>query len=114
MSRLLGSATRRTATEASGSAGPAVAVASRHEVSADGLTYTFTLREGVTFHDGQELTPQDVVTSLTEVRDNALNTSPARPVRFHSRVESGALRVSTMSWPSAAIVVTFARRAESR
>lgn len=46
-------------------------------VSPDGLTYTFTLREGVTFHDGQELTPQDVVWSLTtrkntpEWRDSA-------------------------------------------
>src|SRR5688572_12417070 len=46
-------------------------------ISPDGLTYTFTLREGVTFHDGQELTPQDVVWSLTtrknspEWRDSA-------------------------------------------
>jgi len=40
-------------------------------VSDDGLTYTFTVREGVTFHDGQELTPQDVVWSLTQHRDNA-------------------------------------------
>lgn len=53
------------------------ALASEWEVSEDGLTYTFTLREGVTFHDGQALTPQDVVWSLTtrkatpEWRDSA-------------------------------------------
>jgi peptide/nickel transport system substrate-binding protein len=53
------------------------ALAEDWEISADGLTYTFTLREGVTFHDGQELTPQDVVWSLTtrknspEWRDSA-------------------------------------------
>ena len=41
------------------------ALASDWTVSPDGLTYTFTLREGVTFHDGQPLTPQDVVWSLT-------------------------------------------------
>jgi peptide/nickel transport system substrate-binding protein len=29
-------------------------------VSADGLTYTFPIREGVTFHDGSELTADDV------------------------------------------------------
>ncbi len=46
-------------------------LASDYEVSGDGLTYTFTLREGVTFHDGQELTPQDVVWSLNQVKDNA-------------------------------------------
>ena len=28
------------------------AVASEHEISEDGLTYTFTLREGVLFHNG--------------------------------------------------------------
>ena len=35
------------------------------EVSADGLEYTFTLRSGVTFHSGAELTVDDVVASLT-------------------------------------------------
>ena len=34
------------------------------EVSADGTVYTFTLQDGVTFHDGQPLTSADVVWSL--------------------------------------------------
>lgn len=34
------------------------------EVSADGLTYTFALREGVRFHSGNELTTTDVIHSL--------------------------------------------------
>lgn len=34
------------------------------EISDDGLTYTFNLREGVTFQDGSELTSEDVVWSL--------------------------------------------------
>ena len=33
------------------------------EASADGLTYTFQLRQGVTFHDGSELLASDVVYS---------------------------------------------------
>lgn len=45
-------------------------LASEYEVSADGLTYTFTLNEGVTFHDGSELTTDDVVTSLQQVKDD--------------------------------------------
>ncbi len=34
------------------------------EVSADGTAYTFSLQDGVTFHDGQPLTSADVVWSL--------------------------------------------------
>ncbi len=33
-------------------------------ISADGLTYTFPIRKGVQFHDGTELTPEDVRYSL--------------------------------------------------
>jgi peptide/nickel transport system substrate-binding protein len=36
----------------------------RFEVSADGLTYTFTLRDGLLWHDGQPVTSEDCVASL--------------------------------------------------
>ena len=35
------------------------------EISDDGLTYTFTLREGVTFHDGEPFTADDVVATFS-------------------------------------------------
>ncbi|MEE9415884.1 MAG: ABC transporter substrate-binding protein, partial [Acidimicrobiales bacterium] len=38
------------------------------EVSDDGLTYTFKLREGVTFHDGEAFDAADVVFSLDRSR----------------------------------------------
>jgi peptide/nickel transport system substrate-binding protein len=41
------------------------------DVSDDGLTYTFTIREGVTFHNGKELTSEDVKFSLDRVVDMA-------------------------------------------
>src|SRR5690606_244955 len=40
-------------------------LASSWEVSGDGLTYTFHLKEGITFCDGRAMTADDVVYSLT-------------------------------------------------
>jgi len=37
------------------------ALAESFEISDDGLTYNFTLREGVTFHNGDAFGPQDVI-----------------------------------------------------
>lgn len=39
------------------------------ESSEDGLTWTFNLREGVTFHNGDPLTASDVVFSINRIKD---------------------------------------------
>ncbi|MDG4649900.1 ABC transporter substrate-binding protein [Roseibacterium sp. SDUM158017] len=44
------------------------ALARSWEISEDGLTYVFTLAEGVTFHDGTAMTAEDVVFSLDRAR----------------------------------------------
>jgi len=43
---------------------PAPWLAESWDVSEDGLTYTFNLRKGVLFHDGTELTAEDVAFSM--------------------------------------------------
>ena len=39
-------------------------LATKWDVSPDGMTYTFTIRKGVKFQDGQDLTPEDVAYSF--------------------------------------------------
>lgn len=51
------------------------AVASDYEISDDGLTYTFTLRDGVKFHNGDEVTQDDVIYSIERCRDDE-NVNP--------------------------------------
>ncbi len=43
------------------------AVASDYSISEDGLVYTFTLRDGVKFHNGNDVTAEDVKYSLERV-----------------------------------------------
>ncbi len=45
-------------------------LASDYEISPDGLTYTFTLNDGIVFHDGDALTAADVVDSYTTVQSD--------------------------------------------
>jgi oligopeptide transport system substrate-binding protein len=49
---------------------PLPALADYWEASRDGLTWTFTLRHGVTFHNGREVTAADFVYSLTRPLDS--------------------------------------------
>src|SRR3989304_10321464 len=56
---------------------PVPRLASEWQVSDDGLTYTFTLHEGVTFHDGSPLTAADVVWTFDRLRDPAAEYATA-------------------------------------
>ena len=49
---------------------PAPGIAESWESSADGLTWTYRLRDDVTFHDGEPLTSEDVKFTFDTVRQN--------------------------------------------
>jgi oligopeptide transport system substrate-binding protein len=53
------------------------ALAQFWKASRDGKTWTFTLRRGVRFHHGRELTADDVVFSFTRILDPKLKSSAA-------------------------------------
>ncbi|WP_151525096.1 ABC transporter substrate-binding protein [Serinicoccus kebangsaanensis] len=58
------------------------------EVSADGLTYTFSLRDGVTFHDGSSLDAQDVVATYEAAIDPELASPVAADLTALEDVEA--------------------------
>jgi peptide/nickel transport system substrate-binding protein len=52
-------------------------LASGYSVSDDGRVYTFTMRQGATFHNGKPVTADDVVYTVQKIQDPALK-SPLR------------------------------------
>ncbi len=52
-------------------------LAESYEISDDGLTYTFTLKKGLEFHDGKPLTTDDIVFTIERIQDPLLK-SPKR------------------------------------
>lgn len=87
------------------------ALASDWEISDDGLTYTFTLREGVTFHDGQPLTPEDVVWSLQTRKDTAEWSDSARLANVQSIAADGQTVTLTLSAPDSTLLWNLTGRA---
>ncbi|MCC2033495.1 ABC transporter substrate-binding protein [Microbacterium allomyrinae] len=87
------------------------ALASDWTVSTDGLTYTFTLREGVTFHDGQELTPQDVVWSLQTRKDTPAWSDSSRLANVASIAAEGQEITLTLTQPDSSLLWNLTGRA---
>jgi ABC-type transport system substrate-binding protein len=80
-------------------------LAEKFDLSADGLTWTFKIRRGVKFHNGDPLTADDVVFSLQRFgsKDSTNPWSPLHPQeqrihhrhrQFHRRLQSPAARVA--------------------
>ena len=64
------------------------ALATDWEVSEDGLTYTFTLADGVTFHDGSAFDAEDVVASIARVQSEAIASPLASRITPVTDVEA--------------------------
>ncbi|MFI9769703.1 ABC transporter substrate-binding protein [Streptomyces sp. NPDC052415] len=58
------------------------------EVAADGLTYTYTLREGVKFSDGEPLTAADVVYTYETILDAKTNNTSRSELAAVERVRA--------------------------
>lgn len=49
-------------------------IADSYTLSEDNLTYTFTLRDGITFHDGTPITSADVAFTIEQVKKPGLRS----------------------------------------
>lgn len=86
-------------------------LASEYVVSPDNLSYTFTVREGVTFHDGQDLTPADVVWSLQTARDTPEYRDSQRLANVESITADGQDVTLTLSEPDSTLLWNLTGRA---
>jgi peptide/nickel transport system substrate-binding protein len=67
-------------------------IASQWGLSPDGLTWTFTIRKGVKWHDGSELTPEDVLWTLQhslgpQAEEYSIHPTTVRVSRLLDKIE---------------------------
>ncbi len=88
------------------------ALAEDWEVSEDRLTYTFTLKDGVTFSDGAEFTAEDAVFSLEQVRSDDWTISLKSQLDIIDTVEApdDGTVVVTLSEPSNSFLYALTTR----
>jgi peptide/nickel transport system substrate-binding protein len=86
------------------------ALAESWEISDDGLTYTFRLREGVKFHDGSDFNAEDVKFSLDRARaDDSTNAQKALFADIASvEVVDPATLAVTLSKPNGSFLFNMA------
>jgi len=80
---------------------PIPALAKSWEISEDGLTYTFNLRQGVTFHNGREFTADDVVYSFGRIMDEATASPSASDFAKVTGVEAADAATAVVTLSSA-------------
>jgi oligopeptide transport system substrate-binding protein len=70
-------------------------LAASHQVSADGLTYTFPLRDGLKFSDGSPITADDIVYSINRTLDPATKSEVSfyfSAIKDYDKLQSGKVK----------------------
>jgi peptide/nickel transport system substrate-binding protein len=86
------------------------ALAESWDISEDGITYTFHLRPGVTFHDGTPLKASDVKFTFERLVDPETASTSAAELASMERVEApdDQTVVMTLKTPDASLLATLA------
>ena len=78
-------------------------VAEPYSVSDDGMTYTFNLRKGVKFHNGDELKASDVVFSITRAMQSTAMANRTASIESVKAVDDYTVEVKTIDVMAAAL-----------
>lgn len=91
------------------------AIAEEWEVSKDGMTLTFTLRDNAFFHSGRQVVADDVKYSLERIKDPETRAPRAGSYKSISSIEAPDSRtvIINLSQPDAAILTMLATAASS-
>lgn len=83
------------------------ALASEWKIEEDGLLYSFVLREGVKFHNGRELTPEDVIYCLNRLRDPEVVAKARDYSHIKSITSEGNTVIIRLHQPDAALLAAL-------
>lgn len=76
-------------------------------ISDDGLEYTFPIKQGVKFHDGSELTPEDVVFSINRTIEKGWAFDMAAAIKDVAAVDDHTVKI-TLSTPFGGLLGSLA------
>lgn len=82
-------------------------LATKYTTSADGLTYTFTLRDGVKFHSGKPLTSADVKRSIERVTSDDSQSARKSQLEVIKSIDTPDDKTVTISLSSRSISLPY-------
>lgn len=88
---------------------PTPELAESVEISEDGLTYTFTLRQGVQFHNGTEMTADDVVASMNRWLAVSDRAKTLLPNSYFEKVDDYTVKYTVEQATSDVMIILSAR-----